>query len=26
LEDLDLSRIDKELGFRGLNEKDCCGN
>lgn len=26
LEDLDLSKIDKELGFKGLNEKDCCGN
>ena len=26
LEDLDLSRIDKDLGFKGLNEKDCCGN
>ena len=25
LEDLDLSRIDKDLGFKGLNEKDCCG-
>jgi len=26
LEDLDLSKIDKELGFKKLNEKDCCGN
>lgn len=26
LKDLDLSRIDKDLGFKGLNEKDCCGN
>ena len=26
LENLDLSKIDKELGFKGLNEKDCCGN
>ena len=26
LEDLDLSRIDRDLGFKGLNEKDCCGN
>ena len=25
-ENLDLSKIDKELGFKGLNEKDCCGN
>ena len=26
LEDLDLSNIDKDLGFKKLNEKDCCGN